>query len=106
MLLFRKERIYFGDYKPENFLVTFHGRKVKLGDFGCSFLMQNTNYLKGLTFAWALPEVHQKVINGEVVSEDLLVKNDIFALFASFAELLETYENIDRIGIGDIFTNC
>lgn len=56
MVQFFKENFYFGDFKPENFLLTFHGKKIKIGDFGCSFFMQvQENFLKGLSFNYALP---------------------------------------------------
>jgi len=40
MAKFSKYNIYFGDYKPENYLVTFDGKIVKVGDFGCSFIIK------------------------------------------------------------------
>ena len=32
-----KDDIYFGDCKPENFLVSFKGKKFIIGDFGIAF---------------------------------------------------------------------
>jgi serine/threonine protein kinase len=37
---FSDKDLYFGDYKGENFLVTFHGKRLKIGDFGCSMVTQ------------------------------------------------------------------
>ena len=36
MKAFSAKDLHFGDYKGENFLVTFHGKRLKIGDFGCS----------------------------------------------------------------------
>jgi serine/threonine protein kinase len=33
------KNIYYGDMKPENILI-FKDYKVKLGDFGCSFILK------------------------------------------------------------------
>jgi len=53
---FSKDKIYFGDFKPENLLVSFSGRIVLLGDFGCSMKMKSgDNYVKGGTRGWCLP---------------------------------------------------
>ena len=34
LCMFWESMIYFGDYKPENYLVDFKGTKMILGDFG------------------------------------------------------------------------
>lgn len=86
---FAKENLYFGDYKPENFLITFSGRNVKIGDFGCSLFMQTSNYLKGLSLKYALPEVREMMLKNQPVSPELLAKNDIHAFFKTYGELLE-----------------
>jgi len=58
MVKFSKDGIYFGDFKPENFLVTFQGKKIKIGDFGCSYKISGElNMLKGYSMKWAMKEV-------------------------------------------------
>lgn len=48
---FEKSNIYYGDFKRENFLLTFGTMKLTLSDFGTSFIIKETeeNYLTGLT---------------------------------------------------------
>ena len=56
MRLFHKLGFYFGDYKPENFLVTFEGSELKIGDFGMAMMIKvgRNNYPKGGTPKWCL----------------------------------------------------
>lgn len=50
--------VYYGDMKPENVLI-FRNYKVKVGDFGISFKMEErSNYLKGITPDYALDKIN------------------------------------------------
>ena len=56
LVKFWRDRLYFGDCKPENFLVSFKGMRFLLGDFGVSMLMNDGyNYVRGCTVFWSLP---------------------------------------------------
>ena len=48
---FEKANLYYGDFKRENFLLTFRTMKLTLSDFGTSFIIKENddNYLTGLT---------------------------------------------------------
>jgi len=65
MLKFWEDKIYFGDYKPENLLVSFKGMVLVLGDFGCSMqIKEYENYGKGCTPKWCIPEIALKIRKG------------------------------------------
>jgi len=50
--------MYFGDFKPENCLVSFKGKRFIIGDFGCAMQMiDENNYIKGCTPKWSLPNI-------------------------------------------------
>ena len=68
MVHFAKQNLCFGDYKKENWLLTFRGKKVKLGDFGCSvFMEEEGNCIKGCTPYYALPEVIEAMSTEEAI---------------------------------------
>ena len=48
---FEKANLYYGDFKRENFFLTFSTMKLTLSDFGTSFIIKENddNYLTGLT---------------------------------------------------------
>ena len=57
MILLAEKGVYFGDFKPENILVTFKHKILKLGDFGCSFFIHDhINFIKGLSYKYTTPE--------------------------------------------------
>ena len=59
LIKFWENKIYFGDCKPENFLVSFRGRRFIIGDFGIAMQMSFSynNYGRGCTPMWSLPSV-------------------------------------------------
>ena len=52
---FEDDNFYFGDNKLENFLLTFTGWRLILGDLGCAMQMNDgDNYVSGCIVEYAL----------------------------------------------------
>ena len=85
---FKDIGFYYGDFKPANFLVTFQEKKLKLGDFGVSFLLQEENLLKGLTRHFSLPKIVAKLKNFDFLTAQELHQNDLHAFVLTFDMVL------------------
>lgn len=92
MIQFNASGIYFGDFKEDNFLITFHGLIVKIADFGCSFMLEDRNYLKGLSYGYSIPALFESMSNGRPVAKTTLEKNDSYALFRTIEKLIGNLE--------------
>ena len=89
------DRIYFGDWKPPNLLVSFQGKRFILGDFGCAMqINRGDNFVKGGTQGFSLDSVLEKCLGGSPVSVKELKDNEVHAFYKSFEHQINVIENI------------
>lgn len=86
--------VYYGDMKEENVLV-FRDYSIKLGDFGVSVTMNNSEEefnLKGMSKGYVTPVV-QLAFNDnsyKVTRKDLIL-NDYFALYVTYIRMFNAF---------------
>ena len=96
LVKFWKDNFYFGDWKPENMLVSFKGKRFILGDFGCSMIMEEEgNHVKGCTPLWCIPQLISGIQNGDPLSKEILKNNEVHSFCLAFKDSIDKLKEIE-----------